>query len=60
MKYDDHPSRHYYWDNYVPNFRQIRVGDAIAVWDNEELVGASVIETIDSWEGTKPRGRCPG
>ncbi|MFI2284153.1 HNH endonuclease [Nocardia beijingensis] len=60
LKYDDHPSRHYHWDNYVPNFRQIRVGDAIVVWDNEELVGASVIEAIESWEGTKARGRCPG
>ncbi|MGW4770005.1 hypothetical protein ACWEO2_18400 [Nocardia sp. NPDC004278] len=26
-KYDDDPSRHYSWDSFVPNFRQVRPRD---------------------------------
>ncbi|MBF6352975.1 HNH endonuclease [Nocardia higoensis] len=59
-KYDDDPSNHYSWDSFVPNSRQVKVGDVIAVWDNTELLGVSVIENIDVKDGTKHRGRCPG
>lgn len=59
-KYDDDPSRHYSWDSFVPNFRQVQEGDVIAVWDNTELLGVSVIENIEAKEGTKHRGRCRG
>ncbi|MFD6351874.1 HNH endonuclease [Nocardia tengchongensis] len=56
--YSDVASSHYSWDSRVPNFRQVRPGDVIAVWDEEELLGASVIESIDKGIGRRPIARC--
>ncbi|MGV9725159.1 HNH endonuclease [Nocardia beijingensis] len=57
-KYDDDPSSHYSYDNFVANHLQVHEGDLVAVWDNKQLLGASVIEKITSSEGVKRRGRC--
>jgi hypothetical protein len=57
-RYDDEAASHYSWDSQVPNFRQIRVGDIIAIWDELELVGISVIESIEEGHGSKQIDRC--
>lgn len=44
--YDDQPDVYYTWDSTVPNHAQINVGDPIALWDKERLLGVSVIEEI--------------
>ncbi|WP_228002978.1 HNH endonuclease signature motif containing protein [Nocardia australiensis] len=58
-KYDDDAATHYSWDSRVPNWRQVRAGDVIAVWDEAELIGISVIEAIKPGRGNKPIARCP-
>ncbi|MEE6294964.1 HNH endonuclease signature motif containing protein [Georgenia wangjunii] len=57
--YDDQYDAYYSWDSKVPNHRNLRVGDPIALWDKERLLGVSVIEEIDTWPGTKVLQRCP-
>jgi hypothetical protein len=44
--YDDTPSSYYSWDSTVPNHLAVRVGDAIAIWDKEQLLGTSTIQEI--------------
>jgi ribosomal protein L37AE/L43A len=56
--YDDTPSSHYSWDSTVPNHSGVTAGDAIAVWDKKQLLGASVIEAIDIGEKTKKLYSC--
>lgn len=58
-KYDDDPARHYSWDSTVPNFRNVKAGDAIVLWDEVQSIGASVIERITEADDIKRRGRCP-
>lgn len=58
-RYDDHESSHYSWTSRVPNHRQVKPGDVIAIWDESELLGMSVIESIDVGEGTTTVSRCP-
>ena len=57
--YDDDPEVHYSWDDTVANHAAVSVGDAIAVWDKTELLGASVIEEILVSTGQKVLRRCP-
>ncbi|ANS29386.1 hypothetical protein R1CP_23590 [Rhodococcus opacus] len=59
-RYDDAAESHYSWDSNVANSKNIRVGDQIAVWDEDELIGASVIERIELL-GRYPKsiGYCP-
>lgn len=57
--YDDQVDAYYSWDSHVPNHKQLRVGDPIAVWDKAGLLGVSVIEEIETWPGTKVLNRCP-
>ncbi|MER5418905.1 HNH endonuclease [Streptosporangium roseum] len=57
--YDDDPSRHYSWDERVPNATAIAVGDVIALWDTKNLLGLSVIESIEIGEGEKDLKSCP-
>lgn len=57
--YDDQPDAYYSWDSNVPNHKKLRVGDPIALWDKERLLGVSVIEDIETEPGTKALQRCP-
>ncbi|MDB4756424.1 HNH endonuclease [Pirellulaceae bacterium] len=57
--YDDDLSRHYSWDDTVPNHASPSEGDVIILWDSNYLLGASVIETIAKGKKTKGRLRCP-
>ncbi len=57
--YDDLADVYYTWDSTVNNYANIRVGDAIAVWDKRRLLGVSVIEEIRNETREKPIYRCP-
>lgn len=57
--YDDDPAVHYSWDDTVPNHGQLRIGDVIALWDKEALLGVSVIEAVDVGAGRKVLHSCP-
>lgn len=51
--YDDAPDSYYSWDSTVPNHAAVGVGDAIAIWDKQRLLGVSVIEDITHGQTTK-------
>ncbi|WP_431943543.1 HNH endonuclease [Micromonospora marina] len=57
--YDDEPAEHYSWDSSVPNHARVKVGDAIVLWEERGLIGASVIESIETAEVDKWVHRCP-
>lgn len=57
--YDDAPRSYYSWDSTVPNHGRLKVGERIAVWDGNALVGASVIEAIEVGSGEKDTPYCP-
>ncbi len=58
--YDDMVDAYYSWDSNVPNHKNLRVGDPIALWDKDRLLGVSVIEEIETSVGQKLLSRCPG
>ncbi|GII64227.1 hypothetical protein Skr01_43120 [Sphaerisporangium krabiense] len=58
-RYDDDPSRHYSWDDRVPNATAVKVGDVIVLWDKEALIGLSVIQSIEVGSGEKDLKSCP-
>ncbi|GIL37700.1 HNH endonuclease signature motif containing protein [Phycicoccus sp. DTK01] len=57
--YDDQFDAYYSWDSNVPNHKNLQVGDPIALWDKERLLGISVIEAIETSPGFKELSRCP-
>ncbi|WP_240617528.1 HNH endonuclease signature motif containing protein [Nocardioides speluncae] len=57
--YDDQADVYYTWDSTVPNHARIKVGDPIAVWDKERLLGLSVIEEIVRETKEKLLFKCP-
>lgn len=57
--YDDQFDEYYSWDSNVPNHKNLRVGDPVALWDKERLLGVSVIEEIETSPGSKTLNRCP-
>lgn len=58
--YDDDPASHYSWDSTVPNREAVRVGDVLVLWDTHTVLGASVIERVDTGSQTKAIYRCRG
>ncbi|MFV2112862.1 HNH endonuclease [Micromonospora sp. LOL_025] len=56
--YDDDPDAHYSWDHTVNNARIVAVGDRIVLWDKEAVIGASVIEEIETRWAEKILYRC--
>lgn len=57
--YDDQVDAYYSWDSNVPNYKNLAVGDPIALWDKERMLGVSVIEEIETSPGQKVLHRCP-
>ena len=57
--YDDQVDAYYSWDSNVPNYKNLAVGDPVALWDKKRLLGVSVIEEIESAQGQKLLNRCP-
>lgn len=60
LGYDDNAAEYYSWDSTVPNHSEVKVGDRVAIWDGETLLGASAIQKIDVSHSSKTRLRCPG
>lgn len=56
--YDDQVDVYYSWDSTVNNHGNIQVGDSIVLWDKHRLLGASVIEAIDTENDVKALRRC--
>lgn len=59
LGYADIPDSQYVWDSSVPHHRDLNIGDHIVLWDKEWLIGASVIDAIDTSLQDKPIHRCP-
>lgn len=57
--YDDQADVYYTWDSTVNNYANVKVGDPIAIWDKERLLGISVIEAIKTVKKEKILYRCP-
>lgn len=57
--YDDRLGIEYPYDSNVQNYKRLKQGDPIALWDGEQLLGISVIERITSEAGMKTMYRCP-
>ncbi|MCG2800614.1 MAG: hypothetical protein L6311_00790, partial [Cellulomonas sp.] len=57
--YDDQIDAYYSWDSNVQNHKSLAVGDPVALWDKERLLGVSVIEEIRKSPGVKALNRCP-
>ena len=56
--YDDQADVYYSWDSTVNTAANIQVGDSVALWDKERLLGLSVIEAIDTEQEVKVLRRC--
>ena len=57
--YDDQADVYYTWDSTVPNHAQIKLGDPVALWDKDRLLGLSVIEEIETERKRKLLFKCP-
>lgn len=57
--YEDETSFYYLWDSTIPNYMQVRTGDIIVLWDEEKLLGISLIDDIKTRARIKSRYRCP-
>ena len=57
--YVDEPDVSYSWDDTVQNHGAVAVGDRIALWDKQVLLGISVIEEIHIDHALKELYRCP-
>lgn len=57
--YDDLADVYYTWDSTVPNHANIKVGDPVALWDKDRLLGLSVIEEIETETKEKLLYKCP-
>ncbi|MDN4520552.1 hypothetical protein QYF68_22415 [Mycolicibacterium austroafricanum] len=52
-KYDDDPTSHYSYDSNVANSLRVAVGDRLVFWDEESLIGASTVASIDQRPGRR-------
>ena len=57
--YDDQADVYYTWDSTVSNYANVKVGDPVAIWDKDRLLGISVVEAIEMTEKEKIMFRCP-
>ena len=57
--YDDQADVYYTWDSTVPNHANVKVGDPVALWDKDRLLGMSVIEEIETETKEKLLFKCP-
>lgn len=58
--YADRPESEYVFDNNVKNHDKIKTGDFIVIADKKNIIGISIIDTIESTPGVpRIRYRCP-
>jgi len=55
---DDIPTI-YQYDEYVPNYKQVSVGDIVLIRSGAGIVGIARIEAIPQWVGSRTFNRCP-
>lgn len=56
--YVDDPDARYSWDSTVMNHGRVAIGDHIALWDKQQLIGASVVEAIMEDDDDKLLRKC--
>jgi 5-methylcytosine-specific restriction protein A len=59
LGYADDPRRAYRYDSFVPNHRQVAIGDRAIIRGKKDILGSAIIESIEAIEGEKVRQRCP-
>lgn len=59
LGYADDPRRTYRYDSFVPNHRQVAIGDRAIIRGKKDILGSAIIESIEAVEGEKVRQRCP-
>jgi putative restriction endonuclease len=57
--YEDEFTSKYVYDNFVPNHKQIQIGDNILIIDKRKILGTAQITQITSEPSKKIRRRCP-
>lgn len=57
--YADEFKNKYVYDDFVPNHKQIKTGDIVAIVDKKEVLGLAKISRIILYNSTKERRRCP-
>ncbi|MEO8535083.1 MAG: HNH endonuclease [Flavobacterium sp.] len=57
--YDDEFKNKYVYDNFVPNHKQIKTGDVVAIVNKKKVLGLAKISRIILYNSTKERRRCP-
>lgn len=57
--YADEFKSKYVYDNFVPNHKQIKTGDIVAIVNKKQVLGLARISRIILYNSTKDRRRCP-
>ena len=57
--YQDDTGKRYDYDGFVANHKQVQAGDIIFLSNKKQIVGTSVIDSIETWPGSKMFNRCP-
>ncbi|WP_233435163.1 HNH endonuclease [Raoultella ornithinolytica] len=57
--YQDDSASFYRYDNFVPNHKQVKMGDIVIITDRKNVLGISVIDNLSSAPYVKTRNRCP-
>jgi hypothetical protein len=57
--YADDTRLSYSYDNFVPNSKQLAIGDAVVLVGKHEVIGTAVVASIAQSSGSKERQRCP-
>jgi len=57
--YPEDPTHEYRYDSFVPNHKNLRVGDIVMLCSEEALIGIARIERIDTGAHLKTLVRCP-
>lgn len=59
LGYADNVRRTYRYDSFVPNHKQVSVGDRAIVRGKKAIFGCAIIESIEAGQGEKVRWHCP-
>jgi hypothetical protein len=57
--YEDEVTHLYKWDSTVPNHAALQERNVVVLWNKQNLIGVSIVETIETGFGLKNRYRCP-
>lgn len=57
--YNDDSTKHYRFDNFVGNHKQVKAGDIAIITDRDSVLGISIIDSLPSGPYIKHRNKCP-